>query len=270
MRRRIKASIKTVVSGNEKMTSRLSLDRYRHLCRQLPTPTAEHMSNFAEFVSEAHSWYKHLPLRPPGVAVRLFLDPSAGMQRTMDESGEVGVEERLKTGFHYSWIPTKEYRDRFGYLAFSLQGAPTAADASNSANIKVSSDDEPVIYDPGSHRLVDLPSEIVLAGTAHINAFVHRGASQQLLRFYQWPEAVVWPEESGGEETAEKIRARVAILGADITRIERLPADDPRVKGDIALQFMDYPLYELTVPERERQLRGMVEAMLRIQMILAA
>lgn len=251
------------------MTLRLSLDQYRRLCRQLPLPTGEHIINFAEFVSEAHSWYKHLPLRPQGVAVRFFIYPSAGMQRTMDESGAVAVEERLKTGFHYSWIPTKQYRERFGYLSFALQGAPTAADATHRNSIKVSSDDEAVIYDPESQCLVDLPSEIVLAGTAHINAFVHRGASQQLLRFYQWPEAVIWPEESGGEQTAEKIRARVDYLGADMKRVKTLSADDPRAEGEWAFRFMDYPLYELTVPERERQLRGMVEAMLRVRTILA-
>jgi hypothetical protein len=251
------------------MASRLSLDQYRRLCRHLPLPTSEQMEAFAEFVSEAHSWYKHLPAHPPGVAVRFFLDPSAGMQRTMDEDGRIGVEERTETGFHYSWIATQEYRRRFGFLAFALEGAPTATDASQAENVKVSSDDTAAVYNPELQRLVDLPGQVIMAGTAYINAFVHRSGSHILHRFLNWPDAIVWPEETGGEQTAEKIRARLAYIGNDYRRMELLSADDLRAAGDWALQHMDYPLYELTVPERQRQLRRLVYAMERVCKILA-
>jgi hypothetical protein len=44
----------------------LSLRQYVELLAQTPLPTEQHKQNFVEYVSHAHSWYKHLPLYPPG------------------------------------------------------------------------------------------------------------------------------------------------------------------------------------------------------------
>ena len=59
----------------------LTLDDYQNLLRGPPEPTHEQIEEFARFVATAHSWYKHLPTWPPGVPMRFFLDPCAGMER---------------------------------------------------------------------------------------------------------------------------------------------------------------------------------------------
>ena len=95
----------------------LTVDEYRSLVQVLPVPTTSQRDAFAAFVSQAHSWYKHIPPAPPCCPFYFFLDPSAGMQREVTSGGSVRSIVREERGFHYSWIPTKEYRARFGHLA---------------------------------------------------------------------------------------------------------------------------------------------------------
>jgi hypothetical protein len=46
--------------------SSLTLAQYVDLVSPVPPPTQQQKEDFADFVSHAHSWYKHLPLYPPG------------------------------------------------------------------------------------------------------------------------------------------------------------------------------------------------------------
>jgi hypothetical protein len=242
----------------------LSLAAYRAMCQPLPLPTEQQMHAFAVFVSGAHSWYKHLSLFPPGVAFRFFLDPYAGMQRIITADGHVNVEERIECGFHYSWIPTAEYREKYGYMAFSQSNGTRVGDASDSNRVKVSSDSVPEIYDPRRQAIVRLPGEVVVAGTALITGLVHASGSEWLRRWSHWLDHVEWPEESGGQETRTKILERCELLARDPGQMERLSLGDPRLSGEFNLLFGDYPLYELVLPERKRQLAGMVATMQRI------
>ena len=111
----------------------LSLAAYRACVANLERPTRAQMEAFAEFVCQAHSWYKHLPFYPPGKSLQFFLDPAAGMDLFFNASG-VDAAPRDVTGFHYSSIPTRDYRERFGCLAFSRSTeAFTASCAEGSA-----------------------------------------------------------------------------------------------------------------------------------------
>ena len=56
-------------------TSQFTLEEYREALEGVPRPTDEQIAGFAAFVCKAHSWYKHLPLLPPGVPFQFFLDP---------------------------------------------------------------------------------------------------------------------------------------------------------------------------------------------------
>src|SRR4051812_1821261 len=97
----------------------LTVGDYRDLLGATSVPSREQMGAFALFVSTAHSWYKHLPTLPPGVPMIFYLDPGAGAQRIVNIFGRVREAERIERGFHYSSLPTTEYRNRFGHAAFA-------------------------------------------------------------------------------------------------------------------------------------------------------
>ena len=52
------------------------MDEYRELVASLPLPSTDQTARFVDYVSGAHSWYKHLPLFPPGAPFVFFLDPN--------------------------------------------------------------------------------------------------------------------------------------------------------------------------------------------------
>src|SRR5918995_5505055 len=65
----------------------LTLPEYLSLISDIPLPTQQQKENFVEYVSHAHSWYKHLPLYPPGAPFYFFIDKYAGCDRLVSEDG---------------------------------------------------------------------------------------------------------------------------------------------------------------------------------------
>jgi hypothetical protein len=65
---------------------------YLAIIRQLPRPTLAQTERFARYVSGAHSWYKHLPIRRK-VPFVFFLDPGAGMNLVRTRAGEIALVE---------------------------------------------------------------------------------------------------------------------------------------------------------------------------------
>jgi hypothetical protein len=51
--------------------------KYRELIQGRPAPTLDQMHRFAYYLSDAHSWYKHLPATGAGEPFFVFLDPQA-------------------------------------------------------------------------------------------------------------------------------------------------------------------------------------------------
>jgi hypothetical protein len=124
------------------------MDDYLRLISELPLPTVEQTRAFANQVANAHSWYKHLPVFPPGRVFIFFLDPQAG--RSVKEYGgrrefaakfedykgvtppKVVIQDivdRRQCG-HYSTKPTREYLDQFGhwnYAHCSWEDFPTVS-----------------------------------------------------------------------------------------------------------------------------------------------
>src|SRR5262245_44499308 len=96
----------------------LTLGEYVDLLSSVPLPTQQQKQNFVEYLSHAHSWYKHLPMYPPGAPFYFFLDKYAGCDRLVSNDGTAILKERTERGFHYSDYPTAKYRDLFGHLAY--------------------------------------------------------------------------------------------------------------------------------------------------------
>ena len=279
---------------------RLTLGEYRELFAGVPVPPHEQIEAFVRFVSTAHSWYKHLPLLPPGVPMTLFLDPGAGAQLVLDRRGRIRQVNRRKHGFHYSWLRTAAYRDRFGHAAFA-RGAGTGTVVSlmrAEGSQLIPSDDKPAIFDPGRGELLALPEEVLDAGVAQVSGVVHPHASLPALwRFARNLDAshVDWPTESGGAIVLAQILERVRALSTDPSLIEKVdlglgrPAE--RHEATVVAQIFDrvralsaHPkqskapldrdryqlvgcdlvLHRLLTPERERQHVGIVAALERV------
>ena len=226
-----------------------TLANYLILLSGIPLPSAQQKNDFAQFLSTAHSWYKHLPPNLPGEAFYLYLDRYAGCDRLLQPDGTAVLVERKERGFHYSDLPTAEYRDRFGYLSFSSYSG-TSVFVSDWPVVSLRDKVPAVPADDG--KMLAIPVEIVQAGETHLTAIIHPGAS-----CYPVCHSLEdWPEESGGRVTLEKINARCREMEDPTNPDAQLHA---RTIG-----YTDPLLDELVVPERRRQQRGIVQAIDRV------
>jgi hypothetical protein len=157
-------------------------------------PTPEQYRAFADYLCEAHSWYKHLPLME-GRQFVVFVAPNAGVGRLV--AVLQGTSPETATGYtlvtppegpeftdehprlHYGWKTTREYRSRFGYLDYMCRRGP----------------DEPYARDAGLP--VRLPEQ------------VEKRCSFVLYPYVSWTfaEAVTWNVH---EEAIEQLRAGTA------------------------------------------------------------
>lgn len=60
------AQIESVYKRDRQRVETLTLTEYVDFLSDVPLPSAQQRNEFAEFVSTAHSWYKHLPTNLPG------------------------------------------------------------------------------------------------------------------------------------------------------------------------------------------------------------
>ena len=116
---------------------------YLQVARTLPVPSPEQVRSFVDYVTEAHSWYKHLPLLPPGRPFYFFLDPNAGRDLVVD-GARMRYYDRKEQGFHYADIPTAEYRQRYGYLQYSTGAGPSFIVPRSTGVLLVSSNRSPL------------------------------------------------------------------------------------------------------------------------------
>ncbi len=94
----------------------MPIKAYASSVRDVEMPTAEQIENFANYVSHTHSWYKHLPLFSPGKIFCCCLDEYAACDVVEPQNGVAKIVKRTEPGFHYSDLPTEEFRTRFGCL----------------------------------------------------------------------------------------------------------------------------------------------------------
>jgi hypothetical protein len=185
----------------------MSLDDYHRWIEGVTPPTDSQIEDFADYVASARSWYKHLPLKPPGSDFHFYIDRHAGVDRLINRSNEVHFRRRTQNtaSFHYSWMTTAEYRERFGCLAFSCAAGPALFmdDYLGDYSLIIDDDnyfprelkpageeDEAVLVDNNCHHPVlqimclaakRPPTEVLAAGTCHLTALVHPRATEEFL-----------------------------------------------------------------------------------------
>merc|ERR1719456_1585883 len=94
-----------------------AMSEWRRYAAQLALPSLEQMLNMVHRSAGAHSYYKHLNL---GRSARFSFHISkvAGMRRNNGHGSTKWIDYVRGDGteFHYTWTPTKQYRERFGQL----------------------------------------------------------------------------------------------------------------------------------------------------------
>jgi len=244
------AQIQRTRAEDKQHIATLTLAEYRSLLSDVPVPSKKQKSEFAEFVSAAHSWYKHLPPNLPGQPFYFFVDKYAGCDRLLREDGTAVVVERSEQGFHYSDLPTKEYRSRFGYLAFSCNSGTSVF----VANWPLVYSRDKVAAVPGDDgKMYGLPKEILETGETRLTAIIHPSSSIRMVS----SQLTNWSEECGGRTTLEQIAARC--------REMQDPAN-PKSGGytQSGVYIEDQLLDNLFAPERQRQKREVVRSIDRV------
>lgn len=153
---------------------------YLGLVSSLPLPSREQTRQFAEYVSEAHNWCKHLPIHPSSRFL-FFLDPNAGRRmvrrpRRLWSRGFEDVEDIIvgNTQFPSSNATTKMYRSRFGYWNFFVPNTPSRWELSLEGLVDNRPNLGPVVIDSRKCS-VPIPGIFVDAGTARVTSLIHPG-----------------------------------------------------------------------------------------------
>lgn len=225
----------------------LSLEEYRTLFKGTARPADAQIVDFINHACEMHSWYKHLPLVPPGQGFQLLLDPQSGRKWVSHGDGPRFAADILEGDqlWHDSMMPTATYRRRFGHLQLRMDDV---------LSIEIS---DPV--HGGALTAVLPPPEILEAGRVTLTAVIHRHTRSEWLWMNHFtyaeedgfPEsAFAWPDETGGTDIVHAIRSLLA------------DSDSALPKGDSR-----HSIEELITPERQRQLREIrraIDAMLDV------
>lgn len=237
------------------MATFCSLPDYRRIVSALPCPSSEQVNDFVQFVSDAHSWYKHLPLMPPGKPFHFFLNPVSGCDTVRRPEGGVGYEERTETTprFHYTWMTTRQYRERFGHLDY-------AADAGMSFLVSSSDSVREYAHLPRfstAEASYHLPPEVAAVGEVELTGVINHLAP----RVFVWTELLArsvsyfptdqprrWPAETGGDATLHQI---LEVCGRD---------DASARPGSPAWEAVENELKKLLQPEKERLQAKMTKA----------
>lgn len=240
----------------------MGLDAYRSWIADVAPPTDRQIEAFADYVAGARCWYKHLPLNPPGALFQFYIDPHAGMDRVVLASGEVRLLERTDEteAFHYSWLTTADYRERFGCLAFACgRGSALFQDAVLG--------DEPVLVD-GNCRFPELriseteaespPQEILVAGACWLTALVHPHVTADFLASQLGRRR---RPSSGQDEPASGTWAAILEWWCKGEEVRNAKCESACLAGD------DPVLAALVEQEKARQQRAMVEAMQRMRSV---
>ena len=255
----------------------LTLAEYREAFADLPPPTDEQIEAFVPHVSHGGSWYKYWPRRSgPRVRLRLYLDPLAGYSLIRTYDGGVQWAERAdeKQCFHYSELPTREHRRKFGTLMFLRPGGGSISvgvvvsgpGTSETAGRTGITGKWPAIAHPGG--VAALPREVVEAGTALVNGLIHTrtGSDDPWVEASHpsWDQAVT---ASPDREVWRAFRERLQWLKS------RPCGERPRLVDSFHDQYAvsyeaDPVLHELLEPLRRPMRREMAEAMRRVRALV--
>jgi len=161
---------------------------YVRALKKYQLPTEQNIDEFINYVSHAHSWYKHLPITDPGQPFFFYVHPTFHMK--FDATTQEWKPFVKEDCWHYSDIPTDKYRKKFGMLTYTNK-----SDTSNT-------------FVPDLNlNLLYIPQKIVKMGTVNLSAFLYgpddfQGLHRSFLEFLSTP-----PEEEYQTDINKEILA---------------------------------------------------------------
>lgn len=203
---------------------------YYAACRGLTPPTDEMCERFAWHMAGRHSWHKHLPLFPM-LPFTFFVGPMAHLHSDW--------------GSRLTHIPIRTpeaHTEAFGCLD-CLAPYDCYAGLDEEVHREALREDRAIWVRAVDGSTIDLPPEVLEAGTVLVNCFVHRRANRMLS---------VWREGS------YRAREYLAQLGVD-------PGPTELDLGEaLRSLFTD----ERLEAERARMLAEMLAAMKRVRALI--
>lgn len=243
----------------------MDIDAYRLLVSDVAPPTDSQIEAFADYVAAAHSWYKHLPMQPPGVDFYFYIDPNAGMDHLVHASGEVTVRTRTRDNepFHYSWTTTADYRDRFGCLAFACGMGSTVFSDEQLFDETVLIDNNCLnsVLQLACDTAMTPPKDILEAGACSLTALVHPRSTADFLVMQLAMKKWKLPKQLEPDDDLSVLLQKHCYNSQDDVRTT--DTDTNRVSTD--------PVFiALIEHEKARLRRSMIEAMQRMRSVAFA
>lgn len=248
------------LAGND--APEMDIDAYRRLISVTTPPTESQIEAFADYVAAAHSWYKHLPMQPPGVVFYFYIDLNAGMDHLVHASGEVTVRARTPDTepFHYSWMTTADYRERFGCLAFSCAAGSSVfgTDQVCKDTVLVDSNSLNPVLQVDRDSAMRPPKQILDTGACSVTAFVHLRATASWVA-----RRLASPLRKRTVAPTVKDEVWDAIKGLWDRHQGAVASDEDRVEAMAA-----HPEWvALIQQQRARHRQAMIEAMRRVRSV---
>lgn len=200
------------------MISGDNMIKYKELIKKHTTkPTEQQITDFVEYVSNAHSWYKHLLGIGNSTEFYLYINPVAGYARKRDHQTKelkFFIKEQGEKFFHYNEMPTKLYHQRFASMTFSCNRGTRILYNTNQG-ISDSKLMSPAIHLPDNTQL-EMPNEIAYVARCFLNSTISKYMSSNwLLRSHR--NAPTKLRRSWGSENLKlhKILYRIGKTGAN-------------------------------------------------------
>lgn len=175
--------------------------------RASPQITGVQIAKFVRWAASAHSWYKHLPLQDAAV-FSFVLDLTVGMKRTPEGFVE---QHEGDARTHYSWLPTRAYREAFGLLTYrDALPAFQPQCASGPRSVSVQRTDATRVW---------LPSHLVEVGSCRITAACH-GRAEAYQIYHHAYDAFCQARISGSMERPLAPPPRRAPAAVDFSSVQ--------------------------------------------------
>ena len=144
---------------------------YVEVAKELPVPSDQQTHEFADYVTGAHSWYKHLSLFEASAFV-FYLDPNAGRAMIRTHDGDAAfVDHDESTKLHYTWQRTTSYRERFGYWNYGADYGTSLRYSTQEGVVDTAGPGLRVQSPEG--EWAGVPEPLVRAGTAKVSSLMY-------------------------------------------------------------------------------------------------